>query len=176
MSTIIETADGVEITTGFLDRDLSKVALGELPPITIQQFVGYAALTLAEGVFPALDADTRREWTDDVHNTVRRVGALSLRQTDGVTEENIGKPLELIPGADRKAEPYSGNPFAVLEDGRSIGFIEPGDGIKHVVSSEDFFSLTYEVINGGILGWGARGTYPEVQEAAATLDTAISTQ
>lgn len=175
MSTIIETADGVEISTGFLDRDLSKVALGELPPIAIQQFVGYAAVTLAEGVFPALDAETRKEWTDDVRNMVRRVGALSLRQNHGITEENIGKPLQPVAGADRKAQLYSDNPFAILEDGQSIGFIEPGDGIKHVVASEDFFSLTYEVINGGILGWGARGAYPEVQEAAALLDSVIST-
>jgi len=176
ISTIIETAYGVEISTGFLDRDLSKVALGELPPITIQQFVGYAAVTLAEGVFPMLDAETRKEWAEDVRNMVRRVGELSLRQINGITEVNIGNPLEPVPGADRETQPYRDNPFAVLEDGQSVGLVEPGGGIKHIVSSEDFFGLTYEVINGGILGWGAHGTYPEVQDAAVLLDSALSAQ
>lgn len=177
MPTIIETVDGGEISAGFLSRDLSKVQLGELPLITIQQFVGYATVTLTEGVFPMLDSKTRREWAEDVSHMARRVGALSLKQANSPTEEGIGKPLELPAGADEEPQFYEDSPFVVLEDGQNVGFIEPRDGIRHVVSSEDFFDLTYGVIYGGIMGWGAYGgTYSEVQEAATLLDSALSAQ
>jgi hypothetical protein len=175
MPTIIETVGGGEVSAGFLDRDLSKVQLGELPPITVRQFAGFAALALTEGVFPMLNPETRREWAKDVSHMARQVGALSLKQGDNVTEENMGKPLELPTGADEKPRFYEHSPFVMLEAGQRVGFAEPGDSIKHVVSSEDFFGLTYEVIYGGIMGWGAHGgTYSEVQNAATLLDSALS--
>jgi hypothetical protein len=176
MPTIIETVDGGEISTGFLGRDLSKVQLGELPLMTIQQFAHYAAAVLVKGVFPKLDSETRTDWAEDVHHIARRIGALSLRRTNGITKEEMGKPFETLAAAEKEAEFYEDNPFVVQEDGRSVSFKEPGDGVKHVITSEDFFGLTYEVVNGGIIGWGASGTYPEVKDAVALLDSALSTQ
>ena len=173
---ILETIDGGEISAGFLGRDLSKVQLGELPLITIQQFANYAATVLVEKVFPAVDTETLTEWAKDIHHTALRIGALSLRQTSGVTEEELGRPFETPAAANNEAEFYEANPFTVQEDGRSVSFMEAGDRVRHVVTSEDFFCLTYEVINGGIIGWGARGTYPEVKDAVTQLDSALSMQ
>ena len=78
--------------------------------------------------------------------------------------------------ADREPQFYTDNPFVVLENGQNVGFMGPGADIRHVISSEGFFELAYEVINGGILGWGAHGTYPEVQDAAILLDKALSAE
>lgn len=95
---IIETLDGGEIETGFWGPDVSKIQLGELPLITTQQFVGYAAVALARGVIPKLDADTRVEWARSARTLRERVQDLPTLKITGLFFAQ--GPDELIPQLD----------------------------------------------------------------------------
>lgn len=68
---------------------------------------------------------------------------------------------------------YQENPFKVQPDGRQVGFTYE-DEVHHVVDREDFFNLTHNVIGGGLMGWGAHGTFQEVKDAAVQIDTALN--
>lgn len=193
MSVIIETLGGGEIGTGFWEPDTSRVRLGELPPMTTVQFVGYAAITLTQGVIPRLDTPARTEWARDMataHAAVQNMPVLNftgkfLAQDLGTLVSQIptveaGDAAELSAALSAAATPledtvvyYPENPFRVQPDGQYVGFVHD-EAVRHVVTAEDFFNLAYHVLSGGIMGWGGHGTYQEVKDAAAHIHTALT--
>lgn len=193
MTTIIVTLDGGEIETGFWGPDVSKIQLGELPLMTTQQFVHYAASVLTERVIPQLDTVTRAQWAQDARSLREQVQDLLVLQitgqffTQGIDE--LTSRIDTTSASDKgelsaalsaavvptdDAVYYKENPFKVQSDGQRIGLVHEAT-VRHVIDREDFFNLTYSIVRGGIMGWGSHGTYQEVKEAAAQIDAALNT-
>ncbi|HSH55712.1 MAG TPA: hypothetical protein VK983_02710 [Candidatus Limnocylindrales bacterium] len=189
MTMIIKSIDNGEIETGFWGPDTAKVQLGELPLMSTQQFVGYAALTLAEEVIPKLDPVTKNEWAQAAEHLRDSVAELPLRNTTGKyfmqSPDDLLPQLDTAPAEDQaelyeslaaavvptdEAVYYEKNPFHVQADGQRVGFLHEGE-IRHIVSADDFYTLTYQVIHGGLMGWGDHGTYPEVKDGAVLLNS-----
>lgn len=190
---IIETLDGGEIETGFWGPDISKIQLGELPMITTRQFAGFAALALTVEIIPKLDAETRTVWARDARSLRERVQGLPvlnitgkfftqgpdelIAQRDTVSVDDKAElDVELSAAAvpTDEAVHYGKSPFKVQPDGQRVGFVHD-DEVRHVVDREDLFNLFYRVVGGGIMGWNQdMGTYQEVKDAAAQVDTALN--
>lgn len=190
----IHTLDGGEISAGYWGPDTSKVELGELPPMTTQQFAGYAALTLARNIIPDLDPDTRPKWTADarrLHDMVKDVPTMRITgQFIGQTLDDLSALGESVPSNDvaehnallnnmlvpiEDAVYYRENPFVAQAGGTRVDFVHESAAI-HMIDREDFFSLAYRVIRGGLAGWQADGAEPGVVDAAKAINDAFERQ
>lgn len=192
MTTLIESLDGGVIEAGFWGPDTSRVRFGDIAPMTTQQFVTYAGRVLIEAVIPSLDDATRRNWGQDMADLQHHLTTLPDKTISGKyfaqDTNSLINELETVGAEDQdelmsvlaadvvpvdEATYYEQNPFVVQADGTRVGVIQAAT--THVVSSEDFFSLTYNIIRGGFIGWGSDGAYPEVKQTALLLDTALNT-
>lgn len=192
MTMIINTLDGGEIETGFWGPDVSKIQLGELPMMTTQQFVGYAALALTREIVPKLDDETRAAWAPDARSLRERVEGLPVLSVTGKFfaqgPDELASQLDTVEPHDKgelnaalsasvvptdEAVYYRESPFRVQVDGQRVGFVHE-DEVRHVVDREDFFNLTHSVVGGGIMGWSKDGTYQEVKDAAVQIDAALN--
>jgi hypothetical protein len=154
--------------------------------------VGYAALTLTEGIIPKLDTGKKAEWARDAHSLRLRVEGLPIltivgkffaqdtaeliSQLDTVDDADKGELHTALSAAGTPTEEalyYAQNPFEAQADGQRVGFVYEAE-VRHVVGSEDFFNLTHNVVDGGLMGWGNNGTYQEVKDAAVRIDTALN--
>jgi hypothetical protein len=189
MTRILRTVDGGEIEFGFWGVDVSRIQMGEAPPMQTTQFAGYAALTLIGGVFPKLTQEKQAEWASDVRYVretvdplpiLRLTGAYSqfesapalAAQIDRVAPEDQADFAAAIRAAGTPVEPavaYTENPFIAREDGQAVRIAD-----RHEVSADEFFNVTNAIIVGGYMGWGELGTYQEVKDAAVMLDEALS--
>jgi hypothetical protein len=194
MTTRIETLDGGDIDTGFWGPDVSKIQLGDLPTMTTQQFVGYAALSLVQDIIPKLNDDERIQWARNVsyvrqqveHAPVKNVTdkffALSAdelaEQFSTVSEKDRGELLDELAAAVvpiEKAIYYPESPFTVQGDGQRISLSHEGE-THHVIDTKDFFYLFTKIVHGGFVGWDERGTYQEVKDATVLVDSALSAE
>lgn len=191
MSILIEATDGSQIEAGFWGADISKVMLGELAPITTQQFAGYAGLTLAE-VIPTLDNQQRVDLSGRVHKVRQRLDALPakqisdqfsgqcldelLSQVDTVDDEDSFELWSTIGAAaapTERAYDYATNPFTVWPVGQLID-MEDVYGARHTINNGGFVVLAYRVMRGGWAGWTEDGTYQEIKDLAVSFDKALS--
>jgi hypothetical protein len=189
---VLATRSGAEIDAGFWGPDISKVQLGELPPITTPQFAGYAAITLAE-VIPRLDPTVREELASDVHKARERIEALPTFNFSGrfIAQDarELTSQMDTV-GADSKVElmaelcarivhtpsatSYRESPFKVEGNGQ---FVRIGaNETSHSLSAEDFLGLTLGIMRGGIIGWDEHGTYQEVKNLVVVFDEALAAE
>ena len=166
------TIDNGEIETGFFSVDISRIRLGDLPPLPTQQFVGCAALTLAELV-PHLSPASRATWAHDARQQ-RLVAETTPLMSTGQTSWSIGA---LAAGALPIERPghHPKNPFMPAPDGQAVWFVD-GTHVRHMVEADEFYSLTHYVIGGGFMGWGRGGMYPEAREAAIYIDAVLNAE
>jgi hypothetical protein len=188
----METLDGGSIDTGFWGPDISKVQLGDLPLMTTQQFVGYAALSLIDGALPKLDHAKRAEWADGARRVREKIKNIPIKQSTGKffarSADELATLMEDVAEKDKDelftelaasvvptedAEYYRENPFVVQGDGQRVGFVYQNE-IQHVVDTDDLFYLLHYVIHGGMKGWDQSGTYQEVKDMAELIDSALS--
>jgi hypothetical protein len=191
MALMLATIDNGVIETGFYGPDTSKVQLGDLPPITIQQFSGFA-ISAARDVIPKLDPTDRQQWAADARTIHERVAALpTLRATGRFlarTQEELARQMPTVEGKEDEGEfwaalsatmaptdealYYQDNPFIVDSEGQVS--LTGEEGVVHVISPVNFMNLAFRVLRGGMAGWNERGVYEEVQDSVAALDHMLS--
>lgn len=161
----IPTLDGDVITVGYLESDTSRVMLGELPPMHTQQFLGYAAIAIAQGILPDLDPDTRATWATDAHDLHDMV---KDTPTPKITSMLISQAFAPADGAVY----YAKSPFLVRPSGKRVDFMQENT-VVHKIDREQFFSLTCRVIHDG-WAWHTTGqAEPGVVKTARELRDAF---
>jgi hypothetical protein len=191
MTLEVRTIHGDSIDVGFWGGDITKIQLGDLAPMTTQQFVGYAAVRLAQDIIPTYDPLTRMEWataarmvSEDLLITpqIEYTGKFLAQDTDRLASQLYTVPSEdldelmitlqaaVTPVED--PEYYARNPFEVMDDGVHVSMI--GEDARHTITAHDFHALTHHVLRGGMMGWGHSGTYVEVRNAAGLIHDALS--
>lgn len=191
MTLEVKTIHGDNIDLGFWGGDITKIQLGDLPPMTTPQFVGYAAVRLAQDIIPTYDPLTRMEWATAarmVHqdllitpqleytgkflaqDTDKLVSQLYTTPSDNLDELMITLQAAVTPVDE--PEFYARNPFEVMADGTQVSMV--GEDARHTIKAHDFHALTHHILRGGMMGWGHSGTYAEVREAAQLIHDALS--
>jgi hypothetical protein len=191
MPVTIRTLEGSEIDTGFMWGDLEQVHIAEddLPPLTITQFLGYAATALCDKIIPALPHDLRTSWAPQFASINESVQPMTDRprssryygqDTSTVTADfemalsgSTDDRLAFYDGISaswrsEEAEYYVDSPFAVSEDGQVVKLLRNGRQI-HSFESFHLLFLTHNILHGGFMGWQDNRTFPEVRMAAAVI-------
>ncbi len=188
----LETLNGDPMQFGFYGGDITKVMLGNAPPMSTEQFVGYAASTLTQQIIPKLNRRTRAEWALDSQVGLDSLQGVPLLRISGdfMTEDSaelVDKIAAATPGSKEQieldiafgasvspVEPavyYADNPFSVKSNGRRVDIVHEGH-IQHTVGRQSFFNAAGYIMIGGIAGWGL-GVYPEVKQAAEQINAAL---
>ncbi|HUA13309.1 MAG TPA: hypothetical protein VL989_02305 [Candidatus Sulfotelmatobacter sp.] len=191
MAINVETIDGSNIETGFWGPDITKVQLGDLAPITTQQFAGYAGLALAD-VIPTLNSEFKQRFAVSV--ALERVVIESLptlvitgkfiAQTteelldqfftvDEEDKEELAFALSAALAPTREAEYYPENPFSLQTDDQSVR-IEDLNGTGYAITGEEFARFTFWIMRGGLAGWDQSGAYSEIRSLAERFDELLS--
>ena len=190
MARTFETQDGKDINAGLI-IDGNTVTLGnELPYISVGQFVGFATLTLIEGIFPHLDPATRQAWHQDMSAEYEHIKALRTRILTGqyltlgldelwkLREEKLNQQVEddwwaAINKSVQEVVYYEQNPFSAQRAGLGVNVHEGSGQVSYALDSEPFFDLTYHVVTGGRSRWQEGGVPSEVKAAAEQLNLAL---
>jgi hypothetical protein len=193
MSYDLHTKTG-SIEAGFWGVDTSRVRLGELPPLTVQQYVGFAAQILIRDLIPKQEPAVREEWLHEANVVVESLRNVILLHSTGeylaASSDELMKAYESTDDPLRHLELsavnmarfvpvdtavyYADNPFLADERGLSV-VVHDHDGLPgYEVTAEEFFFFTNYVNHGGLIGWRAAGTYPEVKEAAEQIADALA--
>lgn len=190
MTLELSTIEGKDIEAGIWGCDITKVQLGELPPITTPQFAGYASMTLVQDVIPGYDHLTRLEWATktrvargnlDITPQIEITGKFFAQDVNTLAaklykagEEDLDELIiEIQSTASPLEEPeyYAENPFGITTEGNVS---MANDRIKHIITADSFHNIVHHVLVGGVNGWYDTGVYDEVRDAAKRIDDALS--
>lgn len=189
MTLVMPTFEGPKIDTGFWAGDMTKVQLGDLPPMTTQQFVGYAAVLLVNDIIPNYDEVTRKRWISSARELdenlkitpqIEITGKFIAQGKDELASQLYTVPSEdldeLIIALQAAASPigepeyYVNSPFVMTDEGSVSMVVEDK---RHTTAPHHFHSLTHHVLSGGMMGWDHNGTYDEVRASAGQIYDAL---
>lgn len=192
MTLEMKTLEGGVIDVGFWGGDITKIQLGELPPMTTQQFAGYAAMLLVDDIIPNYDPMDRLDWAIEskainadleITPQLELTGKFLAQDTDELASQLFKVPdrdldeliivLQAAVTPVDEPEYYAESPFSITSDGNVS--MELGED-RHTVKAREFHALTNYVLHGGMMGWGYSGTYDEVRDAANKISEALNTE
>lgn len=192
MTQVLRTKQGQEIDTGFWAADTSRIQLGDMEPISIQQFSVYAVETLITGgVIEGLPHNFRSDWVEPTHaarvqveqlrtitheNSELRVlgiGELFAKLDEGTDRQSIARAMATHMPWVAAVEFYESNPFVAKPSQHEVDFVNASRETIHTVEDTDFYYLTWIVLKGGIIGWNGADVYPEVVESLIEIDEAM---
>jgi hypothetical protein len=198
MTMHIRTVNGNYLNAGFVSydngelRDMGRVRVGRLPPMTTRQFLEHSVGTLIDHIVPKLDVVTRLSWSITAERTRDTVKGLQIydppMSTSAGASHSPDAPSDFLTETIQEYEHtvmanalsglvqhYPRSPFTAIQNGRRVRIAAPGQAGPYIIKATALFALTNHILSGSPEGWPRHGgTYVEVLDHAADLDEVLN--